>query len=101
MDHDQSDVTAAQSAIQLGIVPVSPAAARIAALEAQVARLMALTAAKPLAVAEPSIPHSCAWPAASAHWPDLGAPANGPDARISHPPHCRRLHCRRHIWMRL
>jgi uncharacterized small protein (DUF1192 family) len=55
MDHDQSDVTAAQSAIQLGIVPVSPAAARIAALEAEVARLMALTA-KPLAVAEPVSP---------------------------------------------
>jgi uncharacterized small protein (DUF1192 family) len=56
MDHDQSDVTDAQSAIQLGIVPVSPAAARIAALEAEVARLMALTAAKPLAIAEPSEP---------------------------------------------
>jgi uncharacterized small protein (DUF1192 family) len=55
MDHDQSDV-AAQSAIQLGIVPVSPASARIAALEAEVARLMALTAAKPLAVAEPTEP---------------------------------------------
>jgi uncharacterized small protein (DUF1192 family) len=41
MDHDQSDVTTAQSAIQLGIVPLSPAAARIAALEAEVARLLA------------------------------------------------------------
>jgi uncharacterized small protein (DUF1192 family) len=51
MDHDQSDV-AAQSAIQLGIVPVSPAAARIAALEAEVAHLKAAAAHKAALKAE-------------------------------------------------
>lgn len=61
MDHDQSDVTDAQSAIQLGIVPVSPAAARIAELEAEIARLTAHNAALTtlntvLHVAEPSEP---------------------------------------------
>lgn len=42
MDHDQADVT--QSAVQFGLVPLSPHVARLASLEAEVARLLAANA---------------------------------------------------------